>query len=249
MHANLVGAPGFEPALDERAFREAFDGKVMRARRLAALPDDRHLRALHGMATERGIHRAAGRDLAMHQREVVALHRARLQLAHQVGLRGERLRHDHESGRFLVEPMHDAGARQLGEFRRMVQQCVHQRARGVAVARMDDQSRRLVDDDERRVLVDDRQRDVLGGIFESRLPRDGTGDGFAAMHLALGIGRGAVEPDQALLEPALQAAARMLGKQLCQGGVEAQAGALGRNGYLGDFAIIGRLHCGFAHHA
>ena len=51
------------------------------------------------------------------QREIFALHRARLQLAHQVGLRFQRLGDDQQAAGVLVQPMHDARARNGGELR------------------------------------------------------------------------------------------------------------------------------------
>ena len=57
------------------------------------------------------------RDVAVHEREVLALDRARGELAHEIGLRLERLGDDQEAARVLVETMHDARARQRGELR------------------------------------------------------------------------------------------------------------------------------------
>ena len=145
--------------------------------------------------------------------------------------------------------MHDAGARYAGQFRRVVQQRIHEGAGGVAVAGVHDQPGGLVDDDERGILEHDRQGNVLGRVLESQRLRDGTGDLFAAMHLALGIRGVTIEQDHPIFQPSLKATARMLGEQLRQCGVKTQSGAVGRNGYLCDFAIISRLNSGIAHHA
>ena len=126
--------------------------------------------------------------------------------------------------------MHDAGARNGGELRRVVQQGIQQRALPVAAARMHHQAGRLVDDEDVRVLVQDRQRDVLRLLH--RLFRQGSGfqrDAFAAPHLALGIGRRIVQTDFSLFHPGGKAAARMFGQQPRQRLVEAQAGAVGGN--------------------
>ena len=82
MHADLVRAPGFEPAGEERGDAEALDHLVMRARRLAG-GDDRHRRAPRRMAADRGVDRAAARDVARRERLVLPLHRARRELAHE----------------------------------------------------------------------------------------------------------------------------------------------------------------------
>ena len=82
-------------------------------------------------------------------------------LPDQIGLRFGRLGDHQQAARVLVEPVHDARARQRRQRRRVMQQRVEQRAVAIAAARMHDQSGRLVDDEQRRVLVDDRQRDRL----------------------------------------------------------------------------------------
>jgi hypothetical protein len=192
------------------------------------------------VAAERRIDRAVALDRAQRQREVVPLHRARLHLAHQVGLRRQRLRHHQQAAGVLVEAMHDAGAGNAGQLRRMVQQRVEQGARGIAVARMHHQAGRLVDHDQRFVLEHDGERDVFGRDRRSRPAKPaaacerhrcrGEFDALAAINLALGLDFSAVEADQALLQPALQAAARMLGKELGQHRIEPPAGA-----FRGDF--------------
>ena len=161
MHADLVRAAGLEPAAQQRRVAEALEDVDVRARRLAR-GDDRHRRALGRMAADRRVDRVAAREVARGEREVLARHRARLQLAHEVGVRRQRLRDDQEAARVLVEPMHDAGARHARELRRVMQQRVEQRAVAVAGARMHDEPGRLVDDEERVVLGNDRQRDRLG---------------------------------------------------------------------------------------
>ena len=63
------------------------------------------------MAADRRVDGAAARDVARGERQVLALHGARRELPHELGLRGERLRDDQEAARVLVEPMDDARAR------------------------------------------------------------------------------------------------------------------------------------------
>ena len=156
VHADLVRAAGLQPAADERRGAEALDDLDVRARRLAGR-DDGHRRALRRMAADRRIDRRRAREVAVHDRQVLALDRARLQLADEIGLRFGRLGDDHEAARVLVEAVHDARARQRRQRRRVMQQRVQQRAVAVAAARMHDQAGGLVDDEDRGVLVHDRQ--------------------------------------------------------------------------------------------
>ena len=63
-------------------------------------------------------------DAAMHKRCVLATNRPRLQLAHEIGLRGERPGDDKEPAGVLVETMNDTGAGHGSKRRRMLQQRV-----------------------------------------------------------------------------------------------------------------------------
>ena len=195
------------------------------------------------MPADRLVDGAAALDLAAYQRLVVAFDGARLQLAHEVGLRFQRLGDNHQAARILVEAVHDAGARDVVQLRQVVQQGVEQGAAPVAVARMDDESGRLVEDEQRLVLIDDIERNVLGrrrlGPFVRRL---GDADLLAAPEFVLGLGeRGAGHVDAPFADPALQPAARMLRQQAGENLVETLPAAVGRNGQVETWvcAIIG----------
>ena len=54
---------------------------------------------------QRGVHRAVAANLAERQGQVVSLHRSGLQLAHQLGLRRQRLGDDEQAGRPGVQPV------------------------------------------------------------------------------------------------------------------------------------------------
>ena len=87
------------------------------------------------------------------------MHVARLQRRHERRVRAQGSRDDHHAGSVLVEPMHNAGARNLGEFRIMMQQRVLQRASRLAGARMHGQAGGLVDHEQVGVFEADVQRD------------------------------------------------------------------------------------------
>ena len=69
---------------------------------------------------------------APHQRKIFALDGACLQLAHQIGLRGQRFGYHHQAAGILVQPVHDARTRHAGQLRTVMQQTVQQRAGPVA---------------------------------------------------------------------------------------------------------------------
>jgi hypothetical protein len=125
---------------------------------------------------------AAGDQRADHDGEVLAMHVARGELLDQRGVRRQRARDDHDARGVLVEAMHDAGARQRGQRRVAMEQRIHQRAVGIAGARMHDQAGGLVEDEHRVVLVQDVERDVLGGGGGLDVQDHDQRDGLAAAH-------------------------------------------------------------------
>ena len=237
VHADLVRASSLQCTFEQGGMGETLQHMVVRARRPAAA-DNGHLRALHRMASDRRIDDTIACNAAMRQRQVVALHRARLQLAHEVGLRFEGLGDDEQATGVLVEPVHDAGARYAGKLWCMVQERVEQRALPVAASRMHDQPGRLVDDKDVRVLVRDSQGNVLRRL--RCVIGQGPGvqrDAFAAPDLALGIPRRIVDADFSLFHPGGESAARMLRQQARERLIEAQPGTI--RGYLQNARRVG----------
>ena len=143
-------------ALDERGDRVALARLDVRARDAPA-GDHGHRRARRRMARDRRVDRHRALDVAVGDRQVLALDAARRQRALQRRLRLDRACDDEQPAGVLVEAVHDARARHRGERRRVMQQRVEEGAGAVARARMHDEAGRLVDDDQRGVLVDDRR--------------------------------------------------------------------------------------------
>jgi hypothetical protein len=165
-----------------------------------------------GWPADRRLDRAVGLDLAVHEREIFAAHGARLELADQVRLRGQRLRDDHQSGRVLVEPMDDPargtpasrGSCASSPFSNVPPQ--------LPLPGMDDHAGGLVDDDQRRVLEHDRQRHRLGDERVSGSGPHAEQHRLAPADLARCLGARAVDADAPIGQPCLQPAARISGK-------------------------------------
>jgi hypothetical protein len=126
--------------------------------------------------------------------------------------------------------MNDAGARERGQCRRMVEKRVQQRPVAIAAAGMHDQSRRLVDDQNGVVFVHDRELDRLRGVGNRpRFNGHIDDDPLSAAESLLTLGDRAVERDTACIDPILEPAPRMLGTEPRERLVEAQPGELGRH--------------------
>src|SRR5262252_4521388 len=155
--ADLMRAPGLEPARDEARDRRAvaaavaFEHLPMGDRRPAA-GAHRHLVADAGMTADRLVDGAA-RPLrrAPHERQVAAPQRPAAavigELAAERAMGAVGLGHHHEAAGVLVEAMHDAralDAADAGEaFAAVGDERIDQRAGPVAGGGMDDEPRRL----------------------------------------------------------------------------------------------------------
>ena len=214
VHANLVRPACFQGAFKQRAVVEDFQHAIPGQRRLATTTfrHHGHLGPMNRMPADRRIDAVIASNDTGSQRQVLPLDRARLQLADQVGLCLQRLGDDKQSTGFLVQAMHDAGARHFGNAGHVMQQRIHQRTAPIAATRMHHKPGRLVDDKQRVVLEDDIERDVFRG-FRTVASIVGHGDGqrLATEQFALGFAhRFAIDSDTAFLHPVLQTVARML---------------------------------------
>jgi len=216
-------------SVEERASdllaRMTLEDLVMGDRRPAAR-DHRHLGAPDRVAPDRRLDSAVARDAPVCNREVFALHGARLELAHEARLCRKRLRHHQQAAGVLVEAVHDARARDAGELRRVPQQGVQERALPVAAAGMHDEPRGLVHDEQRRVLEHDVERDVLRPVRDLRAFGQGSElNHLAAAHLLPGKRGAAIDGRPAGSHPAREAAAREFRQQLRERLVQSHAGA------------------------
>src|SRR5215472_11414365 len=138
MYANLMGAAGLWPCLEERHriranLKTMEHGKFGEGfARLARV--DRDALALRGMASQRpGNGEAVVGDDASHERKIDLAHAAIFKLLRKRHPRKRSSCNYHYARRFLVEPMHNAGPHQTvrfgyrGEVGKPSRQCIGQR--------------------------------------------------------------------------------------------------------------------------
>jgi len=167
---NLVGATGYEPAVDQTRSIPALTHRVESSRR-PAVSDDGHPLTVLGVAVDGRIDDAF-RFLkgAVAHGEIGLFHRASPECQRQ-GLVGSiGLGHDQKTGGVLVQTVDDPGPRDptdTGQIVTVVKEGVDQRAAGVAGGRVNDQARGFVDDQKLGILVHDRKRQVFGREIEN----------------------------------------------------------------------------------
>ena len=83
------------------------------------------------MAADGRIDRIAAREIASGERRIFPGHASSLQLPHQRSVRGQRLGHDHQAARVLVEAVDDAGARHASQLRDTMDERIGERSRPV----------------------------------------------------------------------------------------------------------------------
>ena len=227
VHANLVRTPGLEPHAHQGVVAEATLDAIVRDGPAAVLAHG-HARALHAVAPDRLIDRAAGGQGPDAHREVLAPDRARAERCDERGVGLHRARHHHQARRVLVEPVHEPGARHLCKPRIERQERVLQGVASVARSRMHHQACGLVDDDERAILEQHLERQPLRAhpriarqlrVHTHLLP---------AEHPVLAAQRAAVDFDRPRIDPGREPRARVLRQLARQCLVEAQACGLRR---------------------
>jgi len=108
LNANLMRAPGLEPASDERRARQAFDPLDVRDGAVLPLPLAAPSRASRRRGRSRITCGASSSARRVRNREVTALHRVGASWLPRCSFRGERPRKHEEPRRRPVEALHDA---------------------------------------------------------------------------------------------------------------------------------------------
>ena len=164
--ADLMGTTGFELHPQVGKITIGVRHEEMRNGVFAVFLGDRHLFAVGGVPSDRRVDRTGiGLKPAVDDRLVLP----RKGMAGN--LFGERkvgkivFRHDQQSARILVDPVHDAGTDHAVDTGQralaVIQQRVDQRAVRIARRRVHDHTLRLVDDQQIVILVADIQRNIL----------------------------------------------------------------------------------------
>lgn len=117
---------------------------------------------------------------------------------------------DHAAAGVFIEAVHDAGAHLAADAAEVVdvmQQGIHERAIGIALGGMHDESGWFVDDDDVAVLKEDRDGDVLRFDLDRHDLRDGHVDGIAVLQDGTRLHRSAVQGDVAFFDQVLDTGA------------------------------------------
>src|SRR5262245_27400555 len=161
MHTYLMGATRVNGNLAQRQSRQVEGPRDSRDRLTRPPGSCGHLLAVDWIAADCGVDPAAGLHDAPDKRDVLLLHFAIVKLARELLMRRVVFRDDHDAGRAAIEPMNDAGA-QLASYsaqiRDVMEEGVHERARCMPCAGMNDHSGWLVDHDDVGILIEDFQR-------------------------------------------------------------------------------------------
>jgi len=180
VHADLVGAAGFNPDPDQRTLPESLLEPVFRHRLTPPLLQDRLLFAVDRMPADPGFYPSRRRRRSPDQGQILLFRKTILELSLQRFHGRPCFGGHHDAAGILIEPVNEAGPIQLRKDRIMKKQRIDQCARSVSGRRMHDQSRWFIDHDNGMVFIEDIKRDRLRKRFVRRglgqLPVDAVAD-------------------------------------------------------------------------
>lgn len=221
---NLVGSPGFQANFKQTVLLKIFNHPVMGAGRFAVGAGG-DLLAEAGVAAQGNFDNAfGGFGPAKHQGQVGFFDGSGFELLLQATQRLRSAGHHNQARRIAVEPVDNAGAvggisvaqAKRGQIGVAGQQGVDQRAALVAVGRVDNHTRRLVDDHQIVIFINHRQ----GCGFRLRRIGFGSGqmngDNIARLHGAAGPNRLSGHQNLALTDQLLKLRAGKLRQRLRQ---------------------------------
>lgn len=251
---NLVGATGLEGELqaggdDCTIDREALlDPVVGHGMAPGLIRDDGNLATVVGTAPEGGVDltlvalRCAPDDSRISAFEA-AVGAVRRKLLRQALVSSIGLGNNQQARCIFVETMNDARALDAADARQaitdMCHQAMHQRTRGMARSRMDDETGRLVNDDQIVVLVDHRERHVLGDQRHVFGRRNGNGDVLATGQLDGGVvAHLAADADLSGAQQGLDPLTTEMVNRAGDKAIEPQTLALRRNNELNNRILI-----------
>jgi len=144
-------------------------------------------------------------------------------------------RDDHDARRSPIESMHDARptlAANPAQVRDVMQERVHERARGVPCARMHHHARRLVHDDDIRILVENLERHRLGFHRRGRSGGKTHDNPVASMNGKVGPRVASGDAHMAVGNQLLDLGARVVGEDGDEKAIEALSFGIRINGKL-----------------
>ena len=197
-----------------------------------AIPAHSHSGAFDRVAPDRLVDPAAPGQSADAHRFVFANDTPLGHRAYQFGMRRNARSDDHQAAGVLVEPVYDAGARQVNKVGPVMQQSILQRAVGVSGAGMNDQASRLVDHDDRFVREHHIESDCLRSWRHHGLDYRIDDDRIAAVDRFPRLAGSTIHGHLAGYDPGLDPAARVFRQQLRQRRVKPQTGQCVGNSQL-----------------
>lgn len=195
MDANLVRSAGFELTFHKSGALERFDHfPVSHGALSTSFRDNGDFLAILRRSGERGVDGAVARPWNARDHRLITPFDA---MAGK--LRGETfvctvgLRHDQQSGRVLVDAVHNPGARNPANPRKppcaVVKQCIDEGSIEVSCRRMHDKARGLVDDQQVIILEDNIERNFLRDVMSRRWCRYANGISCARLDLGCRVTR------------------------------------------------------------
>src|SRR5690554_814010 len=248
VHTDLVGTAAFQFAANMGMSGKALNQPVVGHRRFAGR-HHRHALAVLRVPANGSIYCGAAGERTHHHRLVFPAHGALLQLVDQRGVGNQAAGHHHNPGGVFVQPVHNTSPGQVLDFRRVIQQRVHQGAIGMARGRVYHQPGRFVDHQQVLVFVHDIQGDGLGfpGNLHFRL-------GIQLQNIVqhdfvTGLAGFAVHRQRPAFDPGLQARAGMLGHEFGRSLIQPPDAQLRGDGVMSGNTVIGRHSASFCYNA
>ena len=231
---DLVGPAGLQARLQISEVGEALEDPPPRHRPPSpAHGPNGHPGAVVRVSPDRLIHDALGAgDAAVDHRVIDAPHGPGEELRGERFVGGGRLGDDQESGRVLVQTVHDARPARSTDARRAGRMRQHrggERASRMPGPGMNDHPGWLVEHQHVLVLVHDRERDGLGLERLRRERRDLDLDPLAGGHVVGGLALRPVHANQSRVDQRLESGARHTGQLRGQPAVQTLAGGLRRD--------------------
>lgn len=232
VHANLMGPPRLEAALEQRSKgtrSEGFHDAIARARLLAAASHHCHALSVEGIAAYSSFDHSRSRAGRAPDHGVIGtLDRMVLELLRQARHCPFVLGGDEKPARILVQAMNDPRTGDTADpserCAAMGDKCIDERTGGITGSRMHHETGRLLDHDQVAVLVDDFQGDRFAAWLGIERPGHLDKVGFALFDPVIGVSyRFSVVRNAPFLDQLLETRTAEFGERGGQKPIEAPA--------------------------